>query len=126
MAEAEENFCKSISTLVSTIITEGTKVSGEHGAALISGVLHLVPTLPLDPVLTLTIDLPPGKECGITLGDTSWNVSMGQNIMSSLPQFTFNWRRKCSHGGWEVHHQVWPSCDLACHVHTISAGLSFL
>ena len=44
-----------------------------------------MPTLPLDPVLTLTIDLPPGKECGITLGDTSWNVSMGQNIMSSLP-----------------------------------------
>ena len=85
MAEAEENFRKSISTLVSTVITEGTKISRECGAVLISGILCLVPTLPLDPVLTPTIDLPPGKECGITLGNTSWNVSVGQNIMSSLP-----------------------------------------
>ena len=85
MAEAEENFRKSISTLVSTVITEGTKVSREHGAVLNSGILCLVPTLPLDPVLTLTIDQPPGKECGIALGDTSWNVSAGQNIVSSLP-----------------------------------------
>ena len=85
MAEAEKNFHKSIITLVSTVITEGAKVSGECGAVLISGILCLVPTLPLDPVLTLTIDLPPGKECRITLGDTSQNVSMGQNIVSSLP-----------------------------------------
>ena len=85
IAEAEENFCKSISTLVSTVITEGAKVPGEHRAALISSVLHLVPTLPLDPVLTLTIDLPLEKECRITLGDASQNVSMGQNIVSSLP-----------------------------------------
>ena len=107
IAEAEENFRKSISTLVSTVITEGAKVPGEHGAALISSILCLVPTLPLDPVLTPTIDLPLEKECRITLGDTSQNVSVGQNIMSFPPQFTFNWRRKCSHGGWEIHHQVW-------------------
>ena len=85
IAEAEENFCKSISNLVSTVITEGAKVPGECGAALISSVLHLVPTLPLDPVLTLTIDLPPERECRITLGDASRNVSAGQNIVSSPP-----------------------------------------
>ena len=33
IAEAEEDFHKSISTLVSTIITEGAKVPGECGAA---------------------------------------------------------------------------------------------
>ena len=85
IAEAEENFHKSISTLVSTVITEGAKVPGEHGAVLISSVLHLVPTLPLDPMLTLAVNLPPEMECRITLGDAPWNISMGQNIMSSLP-----------------------------------------
>ena len=33
IAEAEENFHKSISNLVSTVITEGAKVSGEHGGS---------------------------------------------------------------------------------------------
>ena len=80
----EEDFCKSISTLVSTVITEGPKVPGECGAVLTSSILCLVPTLPLDPVLTLTIDLPPEKECSITLGDASWNVPASQNIVSSL------------------------------------------
>ena len=86
MAEAEENFRKSISTLgIHSHHRGGTKISGEHRAALISSILCLVPSLPLDPVLTLTIDLPSGKECGITLGNTSWNVSAGQNIVSSFP-----------------------------------------
>ena len=85
IAEVEEDFRKSISTLVSTVITEGAKVPGEHGAALTSSILWLVPTLPLNPVLTPTIDLPLEKECRITLGDTSWNVPVSQNIMSSLP-----------------------------------------
>ena len=85
IAEAEESFCKSISNLVSTVVTEGAKVPGEHRAVLISSILHLVPTLPLDPVLTPTIDLPPDRECRITLGDASQNVSVGQNIVSSLP-----------------------------------------
>ena len=85
IAEAEEDLCKSISTLVSTVITEGAKVPGECGAALTSSILHLVPTLPLDPVLMPTIDLPPEKECRITLGNALWNIPMGQNIMSSLP-----------------------------------------
>ena len=71
IAEAEEDFRKSISTLVSTVITEGAKVPGEHGAVLTSSILHLVPTLPLDPVLTPTIDLPLEKECRITLGNAS-------------------------------------------------------
>ena len=47
IAEAEENFHKSISNLVSTVITEGAKVPGECGAVLISSILCLVPTLPL-------------------------------------------------------------------------------
>ena len=85
IAEAEENFCKSVSNLVSTVVTEGAKVPGERGAALISSVLHLVPNLPLSPVLTPTIDLTPERECRIILGDASWSVSMSQNIVSSLP-----------------------------------------
>ena len=53
--------------------------------ALISSILHLVPTLPLDPVLTPPVDLPLERECRITLSDASWNISVGQNIVSSLP-----------------------------------------
>ena len=84
IAEAEEDFCKSIITLVSTIITEGAKVPGECGVVLTSSILHLVPTPPLDPVLALIIDLPP-EECRITLGDASRNLPASQNIVSSLP-----------------------------------------
>ena len=71
IADAEEDFHKSISTLVSTVITEGAKIPGEHGVALTSSILRLVPTLPLNPVLAPSIDLPLEKECKITLGDTS-------------------------------------------------------
>ena len=85
IAEAEENFCKSVSNLVSTVITEGAKVSGECGAVLISSVLRLVPNLPLSPVLTPTIDLPAGMECRIVLGDASQSISVGQHVVSSLP-----------------------------------------
>ena len=85
IAEAEENFCKSVSNLVSTVITKGAKVPGERGAALISSILCLVPNLPLSPVLTPTIDLTPERECRIILGDASWSVSMSQHIVSSLP-----------------------------------------
>ena len=49
IAEAEENFRKSVSNLVSTVVTEGAKVSGECGAALISSVLHLVPNFSSKP-----------------------------------------------------------------------------
>ena len=85
IAEAEENFHKSVSNLVSTVITEGAKVSGEHGAALISSILRLMPTLPLIPVLTPTIDLLPERECRIILGDAPRSVSVSQNVVSSLP-----------------------------------------
>ena len=85
IAEAEENFRKLISNLVSTVITEGTKVPGECRAALVSSLLCLVPTLPLDPMLTLAVDLPLERECRITLGKASRNMSVGQNIVSSLP-----------------------------------------
>ena len=85
IAEAEENFHKSVSNLVSTVVTEGAKVSGEHRAALISSILHLMPTLPLIPVLTPTIDLLPERECRIILGDAPRSVSVSQNVVSSLP-----------------------------------------
>ena len=85
IVEAEEDFRKSISTLVSAIITEGAKLPGEGGAVLTSNILCLVPTLPLDPVQTLTINLPPEKECRITLADASRNIPASQNIVSSLP-----------------------------------------
>ena len=58
MADAEEEFHKSISNLISTIITEGAKIPGEHGVALTSNIIWLVPTLPLNPVLAPSIDLP--------------------------------------------------------------------
>ena len=63
MAEAEVEFHKSMMDLISTVFMEGGKVHGGHGVALASNVLHLVPTLPLNPVLTTCVDLPPEKEC---------------------------------------------------------------
>ena len=104
IAEAEENFHKSISNLVSTVITEGAKVPGECGAALISSLLHLVPTLPLNPMLTPAVDLPLERECSITVGKALWNVSVGQKHREFPPQFTPNQGSKCSHGGCEIHH----------------------
>ena len=85
MAEAEEEFHKSISNLISTIITEGAKVPGGHGVALTSNIIWLVPTLPLNSVLALSIDLPPEKECKITLGDTLRPFPAGHGTLSSLP-----------------------------------------
>ena len=76
IADAEEDFHKSISTLVSTVITEGAKIPREHRVVLTSSILHLVLTLPLDPVLAPSIDLPLEKECKITLGDALWAFPM--------------------------------------------------
>ena len=39
MVGAEEEFCKSISTLISTVITEGAKIPGECGVALTSSII---------------------------------------------------------------------------------------
>ena len=85
MVEAEEEFHKSISDLISTIITEGAKVPGGHSVALMSNIIWLVPNLPLNPVLAPCIDLPPEKECKITLGDTMRHVPAGHGAPSSLP-----------------------------------------
>ena len=85
MADVEEEFCKSISTLISTMITEGAKIPGECGVVLMSSIFRLVPTLPLDPVLVPSIDLPLEKECKITLGDVSWPFPAGHGAASSLP-----------------------------------------
>ena len=85
MVDVEEEFHKSISNLISTIITEGAKIPGECGVALMSNIIWLVPTLPLDPVLAPSIDLPPEKECKITLGNTSRPFPAGHGAPSSLP-----------------------------------------
>ena len=85
MADAEEEFCKSISTLISTMIMEGAKIPGEHGVALTSSIFRLVPALPLDLVLVPSIDLPLEKECKITLGDAFWPFPVGYGAPSSLP-----------------------------------------
>ena len=85
IVDAEEDFHKSISTLISTVITEGAKIPGECGVALTSSIFCLVPTLPLDLVLAPSIDLPLEKECKITLGDASWAFPVSQSIVISLP-----------------------------------------
>ena len=85
IADVEEEFCKSISTLISTMITEDAKIPGECGVALTSSIFRLVPTLPLDPVLVPSIDLPLEKECKITLGNASWPFPVGHGTTSSLP-----------------------------------------
>ena len=85
MADAEEEFHKSISTLISTMIMEGAKIPGEHSVALMSSIFWLVPTLPLDLVLAPSIDLPLEKECKITLGDASQPFPAGHGALSSLP-----------------------------------------
>ena len=84
MADVEEEFRKSISTLISTVIREGAKIPGEHSVALTSSIFWLAPTLPLDLVLVPSIDLPP-EECKITLGDASWPFPAGHGAASSLP-----------------------------------------
>ena len=84
MADVEEEFHKSISNLISTIITEGAKIPGEHSVALTSSIIWLVPTLPLDLVLVSSIDLPL-EECKITLGDTLRPFPAGHGTSSSLP-----------------------------------------
>ena len=85
MAEVEEEFHKSISDLISTTITEGAKVPGEHGVALMSNILQLVPNLPLNPVLMPCIDLPLEKECRIILGEALRSVPASPSAPSSLP-----------------------------------------
>ena len=85
MAEAEEEFHKSISDLISTALTKGAKVPGGHGVALTSNILWLVPCLPLNPVLMPCIDLPLGKECRIILGVMPRSVPTTYGTPSLLP-----------------------------------------
>ena len=85
MVEAEEEFHKSINDLISTAITEGAKVPGGHGVALMSNILQLLPSLPLNLVLTPCIDLPLGKECRIILGEAPRSIPASHGTQSSLP-----------------------------------------
>ena len=43
IVDVEEEFCKSISTLISTMITEGAKIPGERSMALTSTIYQLYP-----------------------------------------------------------------------------------
>ena len=49
MADAEEEFHKSISNLISTIIKEGAKIPGECSVALTSSIIQLVQTSAFGP-----------------------------------------------------------------------------
>ena len=85
MVEVEEEFCKSISDLISTALTKDAKVPGGHGVALMSNILWPVPCLPLNPVLTPCIDLPPEKECRIVLGEMLGSIPTSHGTLSLLP-----------------------------------------
>ena len=117
MAEAEEEFRGSMMDLVSAILTEGGKIPGGHGVALASNVLQLVPTLPLNPVLTPCIDLPPEEECRIVLGETLRSLPLSNSTLSLLPQFTINWEHKWPSIYCQVSHQVQSGCDTTHYPH---------
>ena len=85
IAEAEEEICKSMTDLISTMLTEGGKVPGGHEVALASNILQLVPTLLLNPVLMTCVDLPPEKECRIVSGEMPRSLSSVPSTPSSLP-----------------------------------------
>ena len=82
-AKAEE-FCKSMTDLISVILTEGGEVPGGHGVSLASNVLWLVPTLPLNLVLMTCMDLPP-EEYRIVSGEMPRSFPSGPSIPSLLP-----------------------------------------
>ena len=85
MAEAEEEFHKSINDLISTALTKGVKGPGGHGVALMTNILWLVPCLPLNPVLMPCIDLPLEKECKIVLVEMLRSIPTSYSAQSSLP-----------------------------------------
>ena len=85
IAEAEEEFQKSMMDLISTVIMEGGKVPGGHRVALASNVLQLVPTLPLNPVLTTCIDLPPEKGCRVVSVEVPRPLPAGASTPNPLP-----------------------------------------
>ena len=84
IAEAEEEFCKSMMDLIFVILMEGGKVPGGHRVSLAFNVLWLVPTLAVNPVLMTYMDLPPEKECRIVSGETPRLFPSGPSIPSSL------------------------------------------
>ena len=85
IAEAVEEFHRSMTDLISGILTKDGKIPGGHGVALASNVLQLVPTLPLNPVLTPCVDLILEKECRIVLGETPRSLPSSHSTPSSLP-----------------------------------------
>ena len=126
MAEVEEEFCKSVSDLISTIITEGTKVPGGHGVALMSNIIQLVPNLPLNLVLVPCIDLPPEKECKITLGDTLRPIPSRSWCPRFSPQFTLTGGMGVPHVHWQIYYKVWSGHDLTHYLCATSYRLQLL
>ena len=85
IVEAEEEFHKSISDLISTTITEGAKVPRGYGVALTSNILWLVQNLPLNLGLMPCMDLPLEKECRIILAEAPRPIPASHRALSSLP-----------------------------------------
>ena len=59
---------------------------------LMSSIIWLIPTLPLDLVPAPSIDLPLEKECKITLGDALRPFPAGHGASSSLPSLPLTGR----------------------------------
>ena len=66
MGDAEEKYHQTTAALIAAVITEGAKFHGAHRIALTSNILNLVPKLPINPVLMLGVDLPPGMDSAVT------------------------------------------------------------
>ena len=126
MVGVEEEFCKSICNLISTIITEGAKIPGECGVALTSNIIQLVPTLHLNPVLAPSIDLPLGEECKITLGDTSRHFPAGHGTLISLPSLPLTGGMGVPVATSRSTIKFGQGCDLTHCLCTTSYGLSLL
>ena len=85
LAEAEANLHKSMMDLVSTVVSEGTKVPGGQGVAITSNILQLVPSLPSNPVVVTCVDLPPDREFKVVTWDPPRTPVPGPSAPSSLP-----------------------------------------
>ena len=122
----EGEFCKSISDLISTTITEGAKVPGGYGVALTSNILWLVPNLPLNLVLTPCIDLPLEKECRIILGEAPRPVTASHSTPSSLPSSPLTGGMGVPHIYWQTYHKVRSGRDSTHYLWATSYGLHLL
>ena len=121
MAEAEAEFHKSMTDLISALLTERGKVPRGHGVALASNVLQLVPSLPLNPVLTACMDLPPKKECRIVSREMPRSPSSGPSTPGPLPSSPLTGtmgglspaKRSTIRFGQAVNAVIWPITHIS-------------